>query len=238
LALRLSMDLKTPELLAALKAFALGNRGPDRLRLEAAQVASQEGLMPSGMVKMWNQGEQKELLLMAMEISERPSVTHSKPVRQLAGEGILALKAGAAQKAESLFQEALALEPDSPDIKFNLVSTYQLQGRGEEARALLTKIHQDYPDYAFAPILLARQHLQKKEVEAAQKLLDPLLQRQHFHFQEFSQFCEAEIELSLAKKLPEAARTWLGMWERVAPDDAALSYWQKRLADKKSWFLK
>src|SRR5207244_6841125 len=43
-ALRTAMQLKTPEMLAALRDFALGQRGPDAMRNEAAQAAMEAGL--------------------------------------------------------------------------------------------------------------------------------------------------------------------------------------------------
>lgn len=56
-ALLLARTANTPELLEALKDFALSQHGPDQLRMEAAQVASQAGLLPPGPMRQWLGGE-------------------------------------------------------------------------------------------------------------------------------------------------------------------------------------
>jgi hypothetical protein len=57
LARRLARMAETPEMLAALHAFALGQRGPDQHRIEAGEAAQAAGLMPSGPVRFWANGE-------------------------------------------------------------------------------------------------------------------------------------------------------------------------------------
>jgi hypothetical protein len=56
LALQISIATKPPELLAALRDFALGQRGPDSLRMRAAQVAVEGRLIPPGAIRFWVQG--------------------------------------------------------------------------------------------------------------------------------------------------------------------------------------
>ena len=230
---------KKPELVAALKEFALGREGSDKKRIEVAQQLNQEGLIPSGNIKMWIQGEQKELLLMGMEINDEPTVTHSKKVKQLGQKAVLCIKRGDAEEAESILMKALKLEPSAPDLKMNLANAYMLQDREEEAYDLLHKIHEESPDYAFATISLARNYIENKELEKAEEMLIPLLKKKKFNYQEFCRLCEAQIELSVMKKTPEAALSWLNMWKQLADeDDPKLDYWRNRLEKKSPWFLK
>ena len=238
-AIYLATLTKKTELLAALKEFALGREGSDRERLEVAQKLNQEGLISSGNVKMWIQGEQKELLLMAMEINDEPTVAHSQKVRQLGQRAVMCLKMGNSQEAESILMEALKLEPSAPDLKLNLANAYMLQDREAEAYDLLHKIHDESPDYAFATISLARHHLENQELEKAEEIITPLLKKQQFNYQEFCQLCEIQIQLAVKKKTPEAALSWLNMWKQLADEDEPnLDYWCNRLEGKSSWFRK
>ncbi|HWQ35530.1 MAG TPA: hypothetical protein VNQ79_21975 [Blastocatellia bacterium] len=47
------------------------------------------------------------------------------------------------------------------------------------------------------------------------------MKRKKFHLSEFSALCNAQIEISLARKRHEAARSWLEMWKRADPDAPA-----------------
>src|SRR5207244_3039760 len=67
-ALRTAATERSPALLEALRDFALGARGPDALRFEAAQVATEARLIAPGRTRMWLEGEWRELLLLGYEI--------------------------------------------------------------------------------------------------------------------------------------------------------------------------
>lgn len=182
-AIYMAILTKKTELVAALKEFALGREGSDQKRLEVAQKLNQEGLIPSGNIKMWIKGEQQELLLMGMEINDEPTVTHSKKVKQLGQRAVIYLKTGESEEAESILIKALKLEPYAPDLKLNLANAYMLQHREEEAEDLLHEIHEESPDYAFATILLARRYISNKELEKAEEMLMPLLKKKKFNYQ-------------------------------------------------------
>ncbi|NET55131.1 MAG: tetratricopeptide repeat protein [Symploca sp. SIO2E6] len=230
-ALSLAMMAETPAMLEALRNFALSNCGPDEMRQQAAQVASGAGLFPHGKVRMWLRSEWQEVMLMGMEINNEPSRSHQPEVEDLLMEAIDALKYGDPEEAEPLLKQALAIEPDAPDLMFNLANTYEQQKRDQEAYELIQLVHQQHPDYVFAQISLAKFHTKNKDYEAAEALLKPILQRKKFHFQEFALFCQTQIELCLAKKELKGARSWLGTWANVEPDEPAIAYWKRRLRD-------
>jgi tetratricopeptide (TPR) repeat protein len=223
---------KIPAMLEALKEFALGDRGSDEERMEAAKVALESGFISSGMVRMYMKEQWKEILLLGMEINDKPSVTHSKKVSKMLTRAVYALREEEAIKAENLLKEALAIEPNSPDIQYNLVVAYDLQERQEEADELLQQIHQNYPDYAFASISIARRLTQNGNLEEAKTLLQTLLTRNHFHRQEFAQLCNAQIELAMSEKNKNVARSWFNMWKNADPDGASESPWSERLKQK------
>jgi tetratricopeptide (TPR) repeat protein len=60
-ALHLARVSQLPELLVALRDFALSQRGPDTMRLEAARAAAEAGLL-AGPVGLWLQGEWREVI--------------------------------------------------------------------------------------------------------------------------------------------------------------------------------
>ena len=235
-AIYLATSTKKPELLEALKEFAFGQEGSDQERLEVAQKLNQKGLIPSGNVKMWIKGEETEILLMAMEINDEPTVIHSQKVQKLASEAVMFLKMGEAEESESILRKALKLEPSAPDLKFNLANAYMLQDREEEAYDLLETIHEESPDYTFANISLARHHIKNQELEKAEAMLQPLLHKKKFNYQEFCMLCETRIQLADKQKNREAALSWLNMWKQLADeDDRNLDYWCNRLEKKSSW---
>lgn len=67
-ALDLALSARTPEMLQALRDFALGQRGPDELRIRAAQELSRDGLLPEGPVRTWVKGRWQELSHYQFEI--------------------------------------------------------------------------------------------------------------------------------------------------------------------------
>ena len=70
---------KGPEMLAALRDFALSQRGPDSLRHQALQTASQAGLLPSGPIRMWIKGAWTEILVLGWEITREAMAYYNHP---------------------------------------------------------------------------------------------------------------------------------------------------------------
>lgn len=228
LAFNIAVTSKTPELLAALRDFALGQRGPDQLRIAAAQAASRAGLIPQGVARLWIQGEWRETMLMDFEIHDEPIFHHSEQVTRLLTGGTQALRAGDSHAAERSLKQALELEPDAPDLLNNLAIAYELQGRTVEAHDLVREIHARHPDYSFPRLSLAQLALRDGKPEEAKALLEPLLTRRRFHLTEYSQLCRAFVDLMRAQKNHEGAQSWLNMWASVNPDDPALPAYRIR----------
>ncbi|HEX5503743.1 MAG TPA: tetratricopeptide repeat protein [Thermomicrobiales bacterium] len=221
--------VRTPELLAALRDFALGQRGPDALRHQAAQAASEGGLLPDKTLRLWLQGEWREVTLLGFEIYDEPTAAHGPEVEAWLIEATTALRARETARAEDLLQRALAVEPDAPDLLNNLAVAHEQRGRPAEAEALLREIHARHPDYGFAPISLARMQIQRGELDDARALLAPLLARTRIHIDEFGQLCATEVELALADRNRAAARTWLDLWAGADPENPALATWRLRV---------
>lgn len=222
----------TPELLDALHDFVFSDRGPDTLRNQAARTVSQAGLLPAGPVTMWLGGEWRDVLLMGFEIHSDPTTEHGPEVTEIGGAAVAALHAGDYPTAVRLLQQALAIEPDAPDLLNNLALAYEQQGRPAEADALVDQIREEHPDYAFAQIAHVKRLIQRRELPEARAILDALMTRPRFHINEYSAFCDAQISYFLAEDGPhalDAARSWLDMWASVEPDAPEIGQWELML---------
>ena len=235
MALMIARFSKSPALLAALRDFALSQNGPDKMRTEAGQLARQANLLPPGPTRLWVDGEWREILLMGFKILFEPTTFyHSTQIRDLAEQARDALHDDDADKAEVLLEEALELEPNSPDLLNNLCKAYEIQGRSDAALVLTEDIHRRFPDYLFARVTLATVHAKEGRVDEAVALLDPLLMQTEFHISEYAALCMAQVELALARHQPEAAKSWVDMLERAAPDYPTTANLRARLAPAKS----
>lgn len=230
-ALRTALMAKTPEMLAALRDFAVGQRGPDAMRNEAAQAAAEAGLLPSGPLRIWLGGEWQEVLLFGWEITPEPinANRHSPQVQDLMAEAFEAMHQDEAARAEGLYKRALELEPDAPDLLNNLAAAYQFQGREAEAEALARQVSERFPDYLFGRVAMAKLYIREGRSEEAKALLDPLMAQRRFHSTEFAALASAEIDYWLAQKNKNAARSWLEMWEKTVPDSPMLAAYRLKV---------
>jgi tetratricopeptide (TPR) repeat protein len=239
LALMIATVSKAPVLLKALTDFALSQFGPDALRMKAAQAAREANLLPPGPTRMWQNGQWQDLIVMSFHITREPAKSHHAPhVQDLLERAYDALYDDDADTAEPLLKEALALEPNSPNLMNNLAEAYELQGRADEAHALLLETHQRFPDYFFTRAAIAIIHAKKGEVDEAKTLLEPLLTQSKYHISEFAALCMAEVELDLAMGQPEAAKHWVNMLAQIEPDHPVVQQLQNRLAPPPSTFSK
>ncbi len=236
-ALMLASLIKTPETLAALQAFMLGQRGSDEMRVEASRILSEADAAPVGPVRLWIKGAWQDVLTMGFQISgdAPPSIAHSDKVRQLGDEAILAIQNEQWDRAEELLEQALQIEPDSPDLLNNLASVYNTTDRYEEARKVMFDLHQRFPDYFFGITNVAQILAREGKPEEAEKMIQPLLARKRLHTSEFASLCQAQIEVWLAKGRPDAARSWLQMWEQANSEHPAIEFNRRRLRKPNIW---
>ncbi|MFO8037892.1 MAG: tetratricopeptide repeat protein [Sodalinema sp.] len=226
-------QLQTPEILAIIKDFALGQNGSDSMRNRAASIATQAGLIPKDRVTLWIQGEWRDVMVASYEVSPEPAIDHPKPVKKLLNQAVRNLRQGdeaAAIEAERLLKQALKLETNAPDIYNNLAMAYILQGRQAEADTLMDESFERFPDYLFARCAKARRYLDEGDLDAAEALLTPVLSRDRFHTSEFNAFADIYISLLVEQDKLDKARGWLQMWDGIGSDHPRLPHWKKRLA--------
>jgi hypothetical protein len=193
LALRLAGLLRTPVMLQAVRDFALGQRGADRLRIQAAQLADEAGLLPGGPARLWLDGQWRGGMMHQFEIhSDVVEQPHAAGVLDLLGQAIAALHGGQAARAERLLRQALAIDLDDPVVLNNLAVACAQLRRTDESEALRLRLHERHPDYLFGRTALASLAAERGELDRARELLAPLLTRQRLHIGEYAALCMAQ----------------------------------------------
>jgi tetratricopeptide (TPR) repeat protein len=230
LALNLALMTDKPEMHQILKTFALSSSGSDEMRQQAAQLVVRKLREPQ--MRLLIAGEWRDVTLLNCELHEEVQYNHSPEVEKLTRQAIEALKDNNWAKAEYPLKQALKLEPTALDLGYNLAIAYERQGKEAEAFALIRQLHEQNPDYAFARIAIARAHIKQGELAATEALLQPLLERQRYHYSEFSAFCDIRLELFVAQKDYEAARSWLDTWTVMGAPAEAAQYWRVLLASE------
>jgi tetratricopeptide (TPR) repeat protein len=175
-------------------------------------------------------GEWRDILMLNFEITpEAEGVNPNPKVQALAEQAFNALQAGDAPRAQNLLEEAVALDPDSPSLLNNLAMAFEMQRQSEKAHAMLREIHARFPDYFFGIAGVARLAVKEGDLDTAHKLLSSLLERRRLHVTEFDTLCAAQIELFLAEKNRDAARSWFEMWEHPDPENPKLDSYRWRV---------
>jgi len=229
LAFILAQGARTPELLAALRDFALSQNGPDELRLKAVQEAMRAGLLPRGKpARLWQGGEWRDILIFGFALHDEPRQTFSRRVTRWMEQALDAFQRGDLDEAERLLKQVLDKEPDAMAAWQNLAAIYGLRGQAAQAVAITRQLVERHPDYVIGRCNLARFALQLGQVEEAERWLEPLLEREDFHFSEFSMFCDTQLQLLEAQGQENALRSWLELWRNALPGDPRLADWERK----------
>jgi len=235
--LRLAEFVEDQQVLARLRDFALGAKGTDRVRLEMVRVLQVKGVILPGLVRMWQGGESLELLSAEIEIHDEAQSSVAPQAQRLVNKGVPLLRRGQAARAEEIFREALALQPDQPTILQNLAVSVGMQGRDEEARKLLYQIHEKHPDYLFARTSVAVEEAREGNLEKARRLVWPLFLRKRFHRSEFAALCGTMVQiLSLEGRLKDG-RHWIDLLKHLDPGNPGIPRLEAMLARKPGEFL-
>ena len=219
---RLSAD---PAMIAAVKDFALGKRGSDKLRMEALSIARETDPNDSGRARMWLTGEWRDIDLLGYEITDEPTPDDIDPkAQELLERGTHKYHEGKQDEAERIFREAMVLAPQSHSIRNNLAAVVMAQGRLTEGRAMIEEIHRSAPDYFFGRCNLASMRARAGDIAGAKALMEPILPLRKLHVTEFTALCGAQIEIAMQENDDTSAENWLDMLENVNPDSPFLKY--------------
>ncbi|HKX32593.1 MAG TPA: hypothetical protein VJ302_33215, partial [Blastocatellia bacterium] len=230
-AINLATIGQTPELLSALHDFVFSRNGSDQSRIEATEVLLRTSQMQPGTHQVWIKGRWEKSLIMGAIIHGEPVKNVGKKATPLVDSGLQALHAGDGARAESLFRQALLIEPDNPMLINNLISSLDLQGRDRETEEMMVELHRQFPDYLFGRIAMAALAVKKGEFERAQEYLNPIYERRRLHFSEFRALAFTRIDLALARGDREDARLWFEHLEQIYPDARRLENYRLRVRD-------
>ncbi len=103
-----------------------------------------------------------------------------------------------------------------------------------EARDRLEELDRRYPNNAAILSELLNVcyelHDTRTYLDVCERLLKPLQTRKHFNIAEFGYYCNAQMELLMAKHQADGARKWLEMWQGLGPENPLVTDWQRRLS--------
>jgi predicted Zn-dependent protease len=180
--------------------------GPDSVRSELHRDLVEAGLLPAGgLVKMLLQGQLREVRHMALQIHAEPTLL------DLPEESLARIEQVSALMAQNKFGacvdilvDLIAGHAEVPLLFNNLANIKQAMGHPETAvKALLEHALEIDPDYLFAKAALARIAARQGDVEQAKTMLQPLLERESYHYSEWRSILLAQLEM--AKQLGETA---------------------------------
>jgi tetratricopeptide (TPR) repeat protein len=126
------------------------------------------------------------------------------------------------KEAESVFREAIALDPNIPNLWQNLAAALEQQGKKEESEAVINKIFEKFPDYSFGRINMAVRAALKGDVPGARKFLEPLMEKDVLHVSEYTGVCQASFFICRAEDDDTGMKAWLDCWKKAAPDDVRI----------------
>lgn len=228
----LDMSGGQPDLLEAAKEFALGQMGTEKKRLEAFQILSKYGAISMGdSVQLYLKGKWQEIKPMNYEISyeEFDAPEYPKKVLRLTEEGIEALRARDGVAGEKYFRQALALYPDSPMLLNNFASSLELQGKIDEAGAIADRIVEEFPDYFFGQLIVARRAMHAGDMDKAEEVIERMASKKRLHVTEFAALCEVHVQYFLQIEEFNVAMSWYQTWEQGYPEDPNRARYEEQM---------
>jgi tetratricopeptide (TPR) repeat protein len=224
----------SPQIIEALKAFAMGQAGSDDMRTKVAHHLHDAGHLDGGPHRMWMRGHWNDISLTTLEIYTEPVEDKTIPpaVHDILAEGVEALHKKDYEKAKDCLLKANRLAPDSPTVLNNLALAYERLGDQLQARMLTRQLEERFPDYFFGVLTRANRLTHGENPDEAIELLNQLYKRSRFHISEYVGLCTAMIQAWFKKGKPEGAKAWLKAWKDVDPDNPAIEEWEMRIDPK------
>ncbi|MEZ6092377.1 MAG: hypothetical protein R3C05_31110 [Pirellulaceae bacterium] len=210
--LELAKRSSSPQTLEALRAFALGERGPVKMRMQALAAIKERGLVDAGPHRVFVNGKYTDIALATMEIHGEAENQANKEFVRLMERGHKAMQAGDLDEAERCFKESIDLEPDVPKGHYNLATVWLYRGGSgaqKRAREIIESIRNRFPGYVFAEIAMAQFAAMDGDVEGAIESIRPLFQRERLHYSEAKALYCAAIQIELDQGETEKAKAYM-----------------------------
>ncbi len=223
-----------PKLVEVALAFVRGKRGTFEERFSAANLLVQDNLLTPGPIRLWHDGEFKDLLLLNTEIVNDSASRHMpRKVRKFFEQAVRFLEDGNGEEAQIVLEQALVMEPDNPSLLNNLAGAHMLQGHDKIFKQMMEDLCARFPDYFFGKIYRANQARVSGNFDEARQILGGLFQKNKMLISEFVGLCKAQVELGLAENNKDYARNWLQTWERINPDNPEIAEYRLLMGRKR-----
>ncbi len=209
--IRIIKRLNNPKASEILKEFALGKIGSDSIRHQAAMVLKELKFIPNK-VQLWMKGEQSEFNLKGFFITGEVLINKNYPMKPKVGDlianGFEARQKGNLELADQYFKKAQKIQPDHPVLLNNLLVTRQAKGEKFDIEKEVRDMHTRFPDYFFGAVNLALFVVSKGNVEEAKRIVERFEDKETWHISEFNLYSKLQIEICLAEKLFDGAKSW------------------------------
>jgi len=231
-ALKFASAAATPPMLAALKDFALSNRGPDQLRYNALTTLRDYEIIDIGPHRFFSRGEWTQIKLLAAEITGEAFKTEpwkAEPMER----GYWAMQQGDFDGAEEAFESILDRDPDCASARFNLARVWQQRGHGGEwdkAVLEIRRLHEDHPDYLFAALSVATFEAEVKNFERAHERLKDAYEKPRLHITETMMLFASHVQIALLDDDVEAAESaWISLCHIAGESGPNVSELRKKI---------
>lgn len=201
---------KTPEFIAALLDFTMGQSGSDECRNGFMQELSRAQALKPGPLRMYRDGEVVEYRISGIEIhweakKANPPLS-SEGARKFLQAHELSKK-GELEKALEILIDLNAKEPGRPSILYNIATYYLALGDEDVYDETIDKIVEDFPDYFFGKVALAKRLIWQSKLDEAWDTLKPLHDLQRMHGSECTALFGTMVMYHLAKDEMESAKS-------------------------------
>jgi hypothetical protein len=225
-----SMDLPPAMVRPYLNEFAQGAIGTDEQRMSAYQFLVAHELIDGHGLPFLHKGRQVSVNVPGFVVTAFPTnSTHSPQVYDLIDVAMRHIRTRNGPEALKAMLRANELEPDVPELRFNLAVAYGLAGNDQKQEQMLLDLYDDYPDYFFARTAMAGMQLRADDFNAARGLLAPLLARKQMHVSEFRSLCITSMKLELLSSNVGEAENWMLLWECAEPGHPEQAEWQSNI---------
>jgi hypothetical protein len=219
-------------MMQALRDFALGQRGPDAMRLSLLSFLREHSIIDSTPLRVWRAGDWTEIVTTAFRIHWEPTPHPDKELNQLLKSCYHALMREDKLKALELSRQCVARDPNCPTCLHNLATALSMQGDREsrrQSREVQNDIFNRFPDYVFTRISKVQDAIEDGDLALADQLLEPLTRKEDWHGSEAMAHAAVTALLAIAKKDWPGAEHMLGMMRQISPGDPRIETIQEDL---------
>ena len=223
--------LGTEKAWAEVRTFALGQAGTDQERTEAVHLLREQGrISDNESVRMWLRGEWKDILLKRFEVTDEPGdIPYSEEVADLLGQGVEAIHEENLDEAERIYLRILDLEPNCYEACNNLAQIASRRGDTDTVRRYLERSLEINPDYLVGRCNLANIHLVDGQMDRAQELIRPLIDRTRLAPFELKAYYLLQARIQIVLGDVETAGNLIAAVQEWYPDDPEVEDLTRRL---------